>query len=79
VHTVQAVISCSNYNGAAAAEVGAGTFFALSRSRARNKKSECAERERKKSVNLRFFLSPTLEARLQTPMMLGMGKSKGLE
>jgi hypothetical protein len=51
--------------------VGAGAFFALSRSRARSekksakagrkksaKKSKSAERERKKKANSRFFLNP---------------------
>jgi hypothetical protein len=54
--------------------VGAGAFYALSRSRARSKK----ERE-EKSANSRFFLPPTLEARFQRQKMFDWGKSKGLE
>jgi hypothetical protein len=42
------------------------------------KKSECAERERKKPEFV-LLLPPTLEAWLQSPKMLGRRKSKGLE
>jgi hypothetical protein len=41
-------------------------------------KSESVECKRK-SVNLYFFLPPTLEAQFQSPKMLGKGKNKGLE
>jgi hypothetical protein len=58
------------------AEVGVGAF---SRSRARSirrkksAKKAKAPSAKEKSANSRFFLSPTLEARLQSPKMLGRG------
>jgi hypothetical protein len=71
--------------------VGAGAFFALSRSGARSekksakarrkksaKKSESAERQRKKR-EFALFPQPKVEIRFQSPKPLGRGKSKGLE
>jgi hypothetical protein len=71
--------------------MGAGAFFALSRSQARSekksakarikksaKKSKSAERERKKG-EFTLFPQPKVEIRFQSPKLLSRGKSKGLE
>ncbi len=74
-----------------ASEVGAGAFFALSRSRARSenksakarrkksaKKSESAERESKKSANSRFFLNPKWKSGFRAQSRSAGGKAKVL-
>jgi hypothetical protein len=61
-------------------EVGAGAFFALSRSRARNQKWSAKARRKKSAKKSEFalFPPPTVEIRFQSPKPLGRGKARVL-
>jgi hypothetical protein len=59
-------------------EVGAGAFFALSRSRARSEKKSAKARRKKsakeKKRKFALFPQPKVEIRFQSPKPLGRGE-----
>ncbi len=51
--------------------------FALASAKQKRARKKCGLRK-KKSVNSRFFLAPTVDIRFQSPQPLSRGESKGL-